>query len=162
MKRRGCRRRKSSQPARTRGPSRHRGFDMSMDIGGAKGGVKADISGVTHWWTSCWCCSSSGMMLMARCCRRGVDVRLPSAANTTDKPETSDQTRDRHRCRQARLRELRAGPPGGADGESDRLVRGRSRKIIIIKADEDLDYSTVMDTMDLLSKGRRGRHGPHR
>ena len=63
---------------------------MSMDVGGAKGGVKADIN-VTPL-VDVMLVLLIIMMLVAPLLQQGVSVRLPMATNTTDKPETQDQT----------------------------------------------------------------------
>src|SRR3989337_4322216 len=63
---------------------------MSMDVGGAKGGVKSDIN-VTPL-VDVMLVLLIIMMLVAPMLQKGVDVKLPQAANTTDKPETQGQT----------------------------------------------------------------------
>ncbi len=63
---------------------------MAMDLGGAKGGVKSDIN-VTPL-VDVMLVLLIIMMIVAPLLQKGVDVRLPTAANTTDKPETQDQT----------------------------------------------------------------------
>src|SRR5437868_10596532 len=63
---------------------------MAMDLGGAKGGVKSDIN-VTPL-VDVMLVLLIIMMLVAPLLQQGVNVRLPVAANTTDKPETQDNT----------------------------------------------------------------------
>ena len=63
---------------------------MSMDLGGAKGGVKSDIN-VTPL-VDVMLVLLIIMMLVAPMLQRGVDVKLPLAANTSDKPENDQQT----------------------------------------------------------------------
>ena len=63
---------------------------MSMDVGGAKGGLKADIN-VTPL-VDVMLVLLIIMMLIAPMLQKGVDVKLPQAANTADKPETQEQT----------------------------------------------------------------------
>ena len=63
---------------------------MSMDVGGAKGGVKSDIN-VTPL-VDVMLVLLIIMMLVAPMLQKGVDVKLPQAANTTDKPDTQGQT----------------------------------------------------------------------
>jgi biopolymer transport protein TolR len=123
---------------------------MAMDMGGAKGGVKSDIN-VTPL-VDVMLVLLIIMMLVAPMLQKGVDVRLPSASNTTDKPETSDQTvvaiaadkRIYVNAVQVRPAELTA--------KVTDMFEEKHQKIVVIKADEDVDYGTVMDTMDLLSK----------
>src|SRR5205085_763230 len=59
---------------------------MAMDMGGAKGGVKSDIN-VTPL-VDVMLVLLIIMMLVAPMLQKGVDVKLPNAANTTDKPDT--------------------------------------------------------------------------
>src|SRR4026208_795699 len=63
---------------------------MSMDLGGAQGGVKSDIN-VTPL-VDVMLVLLIIMMLVAPLLQQGVSVRLPEAENTVDKPEVSDQT----------------------------------------------------------------------
>ena len=57
---------------------------MSMDLGGAKGGVKSDIN-VTPL-VDVMLVLLIIMMLVAPMLQQGVSVKLPKATNTTDKP----------------------------------------------------------------------------
>ena len=63
---------------------------MSMDVGGSKGGVKADIN-VTPL-VDVMLVLLIIMMLVAPMIQQGAQIRLPIAANRADKPETQDQT----------------------------------------------------------------------
>jgi biopolymer transport protein ExbD len=63
---------------------------MSMDLGGAKGGVKSDIN-VTPL-VDVMLVLLIIMMLIAPMLQKGVDVKLPQASNASDKPETQEQT----------------------------------------------------------------------
>src|SRR5439155_19269216 len=62
---------------------------MSMQLGGG-GGVKSDIN-VTPL-VDVMLVLLIIMMIIAPMLQKGVDVKLPTASNTTDKPETQDQT----------------------------------------------------------------------
>src|ERR671918_2547913 len=63
---------------------------MSMDVGGAKGGVKSDIN-VTPL-VDVMLVLLIIMMLVAPLLQKGVNVVLPEAANTVDKPDQQEQT----------------------------------------------------------------------
>src|SRR5206468_12401008 len=63
---------------------------MSMDLGGAKGGVKSDIN-VTPL-VDVMLVLLIIMMLVAPMLQQGVSVKLPTATNTVDKPEVQAQT----------------------------------------------------------------------
>ena len=62
---------------------------MSMDVG-AKGSLKADIN-VTPL-VDVMLVLLIIMMLIAPMLQKGVDVRLPQASNSADKPENQEQT----------------------------------------------------------------------
>ena len=62
---------------------------MAMQLGGG-GGVKSDIN-VTPL-VDVMLVLLIIMMIIAPMLQKGVDVKLPTASNTTDKPETQDQT----------------------------------------------------------------------
>src|SRR6202008_4229966 len=63
---------------------------MSMDLGGAQGGVKSDIN-VTPL-VDVMLVLLIIMMLVAPLLQQGVSVKLPVANNTVDKPKTEGQT----------------------------------------------------------------------
>ncbi len=63
---------------------------MSMDVGGAKGGLKADIN-VTPL-VDVMLVLLIIVMLIAPMLQKGVDIALPEAEHTGDKPDTADQT----------------------------------------------------------------------
>src|SRR5262245_26449566 len=63
---------------------------MAMDVGGAKGGVKADIN-VTPL-VDVMLVLLIIVMLIAPMLQNQVQVQMPEASNTKDKPDTSDQT----------------------------------------------------------------------
>ena len=85
---------------------------MSMDVGGAKGGIKSDIN-VTPL-VDVMLVLLIIMMIVAPLLQKGADVRLPLAANTADKPETQDQTVVAHRQAGSVLRQRPAGAQGRA------------------------------------------------
>ncbi len=123
---------------------------MSMDLGGAKGGIKSDIN-VTPL-VDVMLVLLIIMMLVAPLLQQGISVKLPTAANTTDKPETQGQTviaiaTDKRlflNAKPVKLEEL-------AERVTD-IVAGRKDAIVIIKADEAVEYGAVMSAMDELRK----------
>jgi biopolymer transport protein TolR len=121
---------------------------MSMDVGGAKGGVKSDIN-VTPL-VDVMLVLLIIMMLVAPMLQKGVDVKLPQAANTTDKPETQGQTVVGIQANKAVF--LNSVPVRQQDLGSRvaDLMESATEKVVLIKADEDVDYGTVMETMDNL------------
>jgi biopolymer transport protein ExbD len=121
---------------------------MAMDVGGAKGGLKADIN-VTPL-VDVMLVLLIIMMLVAPLLQKGVDVRLPQAGNTTDKPETQNQTvvaitADKRmfvNAVQVRETELQARVQDALEDTTE--------KIVLIKADEDAPYGAIMAAMDEL------------
>ena len=121
---------------------------MAMDLGGAKGGLKADIN-VTPL-VDVMLVLLIIMMLVAPLLQQGVAVRLPTATNTTDKPETQDQTvlaisQDKHMYLNARpIQE------GELATKLNEILENKKEKIVLIKADEEVEYGAVMAAMDQL------------
>ena len=125
---------------------------MSMDVGGAKGGLKADIN-VTPL-VDVMLVLLVIMMLIAPMLQKGVDVRLPQATNSADKPETQDQTvvaiaADRRMY-------LNAVPIREDDLRQKivEVLETKKEKIVLIKADVDAPYSSVMAAMDRLREAQ--------
>jgi biopolymer transport protein TolR len=120
---------------------------MAMQLG-SKGGVKSDIN-VTPL-VDVMLVLLIIMMIVAPLLQQGVTVTLPKATNTTEKPETQGQTvvaidsdgrfyvnavevpKDRLRDRIAEIFET------------------AETRVVIIKADVDVDYASVMEAMDQL------------
>ncbi len=120
---------------------------MAMNLGGG-GGIKSDIN-VTPL-VDVMLVLLIIMMIVAPLLQQGVPVTLPLAANSTEKPETQDQTVvtiDRNKDVY-----LNAVPvaSGQLQGRIKEVLEDKSDKIVIIKADEEAPYSAVMDTMDEL------------
>ncbi len=123
---------------------------MAMDLGGAKGGVKSDIN-VTPL-VDVMLVLLIIMMLIAPLLQQGVSVKLPTASNTVDKPETQGQTViaiDADKRVYLNARPLKEDELGTKVAE---LLENKTEKIVLIKADEAVDYSAVMATMDQLRK----------
>jgi biopolymer transport protein ExbD len=123
-----------------------------MDVGGAKGGLKADIN-VTPL-VDVMLVLLIIMMLVAPMLQKGVDVRLPQASNSADKPETQDQTviaiaADRRLY-------LNAVPIREDDLRQriTEVLETKKEKIVLIKADVDAPYSSVMAAMDRLREAQ--------
>jgi biopolymer transport protein ExbD len=119
-----------------------------MDLGGAKGGVKSDIN-VTPL-VDVMLVLLIIMMLVAPMLQQGVSVKLPTAENTVDKPEQQGQTV--LAISKDKTVYLNAKPVQDSDvarrvGE---LLENKTDKIVLIKADEEVEYSAVMNAMDQL------------
>ena len=121
---------------------------MSMDLGGAKGGIKSDIN-VTPL-VDVMLVLLIIMMLIAPLLQQGVAVKLPYANNTVDKPETQGQTVIA--ITEGKAVFLNAKPIKADElGEKVKeIIEDQKEKIVLIKADERVDYSAVMAAMDQL------------
>ena len=121
---------------------------MAMDVGGAKGGLKADIN-VTPL-VDVMLVLLIIMMLIAPMLQKGVDVKLPLASNTTDKPETQEQTVvavDANKVfylNSIRVRE------DELTSQVQTLMESKKEKVVLIKGDQDTPYSAIMNAMDRL------------
>ena len=128
---------------------------MSMDLGGAKGGVKSDIN-VTPL-VDVMLVLLIIMMLVAPMLQKGVDVRLP-------RPPTRRTSRRRRNRRwspsRADKRYLRQRHPGVRADLLQRVqsaLEDKKEKIVLIKADKDAPYATIMDADGRAAPGRRSR-----
>ena len=121
---------------------------MAMDVGASKGSLNADIN-VTPL-VDVMLVLLIIMMLVAPMLQKGVDVTLPKAANTTDKPETQGQTVVGIQANKTVFLNSVPVRPSDLGSRVADLMETQSEKIVLIKADEDVDYGTVMETMDNL------------
>jgi biopolymer transport protein TolR len=121
---------------------------MSMDVGGAKGGVKSDIN-VTPL-VDVMLVLLIIVMLIAPLLQQGVQLTLPTAGNSAEKPDTQDQTtvyvdgNGRLYINAIELPEQQL---------VDRLVavlEEKTDKTVYLKGDRDVPYSAIMKMMDAL------------
>ena len=123
---------------------------MAMDLGGAKGGVKSDIN-VTPL-VDVMLVLLIIMMLVAPLLQQGISVKLPVASNTVDKPETQGQTVIAIASKGSIY--LNAKPVNQEDLATRiaDILQNQKEKLVLIKADEQADYSFIMAAMDQLRK----------
>ncbi len=92
------------------------------------------------------------VMLIAPLLQKGVDVTLPEAANTTDKPENDTQTV------LAVTADGRFYVDSTQTTEQELLTTVQSvlerkfEQIVLIKADQDAQYADVMSVLDRLQR----------
>ncbi len=119
---------------------------MSMDIGGAKGGLKSDIN-VTPL-VDVMLVLLIIMMLIAPMLQQGVPLTLPKADNTSDKPETADQT-VLHIDAQGEFYVNSIPSPSNEVVERvQAALEDKTEKIVLIKGDNDASYGAIMKIMD--------------
>ena len=121
---------------------------MSMDLGGAKGGVKSDIN-VTPL-VDVMLVLLIIMMLIAPMLQQGVQLELPEADNTVDKPEVSEQTIIAVARDKTLYLNSRAVLEEDMADRVKEIIEKQDEKIVLIKADEEVPYSAVMAAMDQL------------
>ncbi len=122
---------------------------MSMDVGGGgRGEVKSDIN-VTPL-VDVMLVLLIIMMIVAPMLQKGVDVKLPQAANVADKPETQEQTVI---AVTADKRVYLNSTPVREEELTQKVtesLESKKEKTVLIKGDEDAPYSAIMATMDKL------------
>jgi len=121
---------------------------MSMDVGGGKGGVKSDIN-VTPL-VDVMLVLLIIMMLVAPMLQQGVSVKLPTATNTVDKPEVQGQTVIAIAKDKGLYLNAKQIQEGDLASKVTELLENSKDKVVLIKADEEVEYGAVMGAMDQL------------
>jgi biopolymer transport protein ExbD len=123
---------------------------MAMDVGAAKGKLKADIN-VTPL-VDVMLVLLIIMMLVAPMLQKGVNVTLPDAQNTVDKPDQEAQTvvavDSQNRLH---LNGIEIPRASFADRVAAAL-EDKTERIVLIRGDKDALYSAIMEAMDDLRK----------
>ena len=125
---------------------------MSMDVGGAKGGVKSDIN-VTPL-VDVMLVLLIIMMIIAPMLQKGVMLNMPTASNTQDKPDTADQTVvsvDAAGKLYVNAKEL---PRDQVVDRIKTLLEHKTEKTVHLKGDKDAKYGAIMEMMDDLRKAQ--------
>ena len=120
---------------------------MAMNLGGG-GGVKSDIN-VTPL-VDVMLVLLIIMMIVAPLLQQGVAVTLPIATNTSEKPETQEQTVVAITADKRFFVNAVQVQQGDLARRIEALLEEKKEKIVIIKADEDVEYGAVMEAMDTL------------
>ena len=120
---------------------------MAMQLGGG-GGVKSEIN-VTPL-VDVMLVLLIIMMIVAPLLQQGVAVTLPKATNSVEKPETQGQTVVTIAANKQVYVNAVEVPGAMLQRRVTEILEDQTEKIVIIKADEDVEYSAVMDTMDEL------------
>ena len=123
---------------------------MAMDVGGAKGGVKSDIN-VTPL-VDVMLVLLIIMMLVAPLLQQGVDLVLPTAINTVDKPDTGDPTvvfvDQNNKFYVNALEVARQDIPTRVAA----VLEEKTERTVYLKGDKNANYSSIMVMMDALRK----------
>ena len=124
---------------------------MAMDLG-SKGSLKADIN-VTPL-VDVMLVLLIIMMLIAPMLQKGVNVKLPEAGNTVDKPDTQTQTVVAiDSANQFWVNGLQVDKSSFAD-KVKTVLEDKTEKVVLIKGDQDAKYSAVMAAMDALREAQ--------
>jgi biopolymer transport protein ExbD len=119
-----------------------------MDDGGARGSLKADIN-VTPL-VDVMLVLLIIMMLVAPMLQQGVQLTLPEAGNTVDKPDTQEQTVVAiDGANQFWVNGVHVAKHDMAARVLERLNE-RAEKVVLIRGDRDASYSAIMEAMDSL------------
>ncbi len=119
---------------------------MSMSVGGEEGAVKSEIN-VTPL-VDVMLVLLIIMMIVAPMLQKGVPVKLPVADNSSDKPETDDQTVLGVTADRAVYVDSVMVPMSDLRRKLEEALEEKAVKLLYIKADEDAPYGAVMEAMD--------------
>ena len=120
---------------------------MAVQLGGGTG-VKSDIN-VTPL-VDVMLVLLIIMMIVAPLLQQGVSVKLPVATNTEEKPDTQEQTVLAIDSNKRLYLNTVLVPKDDLRRRVEEALEGKTDRTVIIKADEDVEYSAVMDAMDEL------------
>ena len=124
---------------------------MAMDVG-KKGGLNSDIN-VTPL-VDVMLVLLIIMMLIAPMLQKGVPVTLPTATNTVQKPDNSEQTvlaiDSQNRFYVNGLEVSKTDMPERVKT----VLEDKKERIVLIKGDQDASYSAIMQAMDDLRKAQ--------
>jgi len=119
-----------------------------MDLGGAKGGIKSDIN-VTPL-VDVMLVLLIIMMLVAPLMQQGVPIKLPVASNYVDKPQTNNQTVIAIAANKTVYLNAKFVATDELGKKVEEALKDKVEKIVLIQADQEVDYSAVMAAMDQL------------
>jgi biopolymer transport protein TolR len=125
---------------------------MAMDVGGSRGGLKADIN-VTPL-VDVMLVLLIIMMLIAPMLQSGVNVKLPEAGNSVPKPDSEQQTVVAvDSSNQFWVNGLQI-PKSDFTDRVKTILEDKTEKVVLIKGDQDALYSAIMEAMDDLRKAQ--------
>jgi biopolymer transport protein TolR len=125
---------------------------MAMDVGAAKGSLKADIN-VTPL-VDVMLVLLIIMMLIAPMLGPNRAIALPEADNSADKPDTQAQTVVAIDARSMFYVDALPVTHEELVPRVQRVLEEKTEKLVYVKGDKDARYSAIMDAMDALRKGQ--------
>jgi biopolymer transport protein TolR len=120
---------------------------MAMDVGGSSRGKVNSTINVTPL-VDVMLVLLIIMMLVAPMLQKGVNVILPDARNTVDKPDQQDQTvvavdsQNRLHLNGIEI------PRGSFADRVKAALEDKTERIVLIRGDKDASYSAIMEAMD--------------
>ncbi len=121
---------------------------MAMSMGGGEGGIKADIN-VTPL-VDVMLVLLIIMMIVAPLLNQGVSLQLPQAQNSAEMPETQGQTVVAITVDGSYWVDSIQVPFNGLADRVNDVLATKTEQLIIIKADDEAEYSYIMDALDQL------------
>ena len=125
---------------------------MSMDIGGAKGGVKSDIN-VTPL-VDVMLVLLIIVMLIAPLLQQGVQMTKPTALNAMPKPDTQDQVVVYVDVKGKLYVNTIEVSSQDIVTRLTGIFEEAKTKVVYLKGDQDAPYSAIMEMMDALRKAK--------
>jgi|SRR5579864_532736 len=121
---------------------------MSMDVGGSKDGIKSDIN-VTPL-VDVMLVLLIIIMIIAPMLQKGVELNMPYATNTQDKPDTADQTVVAVDAMGKLYVNTKQLPEDQVVGRLKVILETKTDKTVYLKGDKDAKYGAIMQMMDAL------------
>ena len=125
---------------------------MAMDVGGAKGGVKADIN-VTPL-VDVMLVLLIIMMIVADLLQKGVVMTLPPAIHSADKPDMQDQTVVAIDANSKLYVNTLEVSEADLVQRLQSILENKSERLVYLKGDVDAPYSAIMKMMDALRQAK--------
>ena len=92
------------------------------------------------------------VMLIAPLLQQGVDLTLPEAANTTDKPENDGQTTLAVTADGRYYVDMQESSETDMLNNIQAALDRKLERVLLIKADQDAQYASVMSVLDRLQR----------
>jgi len=121
---------------------------MSMDVGGSKDGIKSDIN-VTPL-VDVMLVLLIIIMIIAPMLQKGVELNMPYATNTQDKPDTADQTVVAVDAMGKLYVNTKQLPEDQVVPRLKAIMETKTDKTVYLKGDKDAKYGAIMQMMDAL------------
>jgi biopolymer transport protein TolR len=121
---------------------------MSMDVGGSKDGIKSDIN-VTPL-VDVMLVLLIIIMIIAPMLQKGVELNMPYATNTQDKPDTADQTVVAVDAMGKLYVNTKQYPEDQVVPRLKAIMETKTDKTVYLKGDKDAKYGAIMQMMDAL------------